>query len=182
MRQLLLCRERLTRLLTVLDREGGSCSVRDLYRSYGIREWEVEQAEQTGWVRISEHKRTVGRPSRVAAKLSETQSAKLPPWRYAIPKELSIRHHNFVFQMTCVGPRRNAFGFGLQTSHPPYPMSSMFAFTCFSSAARLASLRNSSAPKGQNTIARGNALGPASKHHPSPEWAAQPLFRPFRAR
>lgn len=120
MRQLLLCRERLTRLLAVLDSEGGSCSLRDLYRTYGIREWEVEQAEEAGWVEISERKPAVGRPSRVAAKLSESQSAKLPPWRFQIPKELSVRHWRFALELASVGPTRGYFGFGLSNATRAY--------------------------------------------------------------
>lgn len=61
MRALLLCRERLTRLLSVLEREGGSCSLRRLWRNFSIWGWEVEQAEE------AEHKPHVGRPSLVAA-------------------------------------------------------------------------------------------------------------------
>jgi hypothetical protein len=57
----------------------------------------------------------------------------------------------------------------------------MLAFTCFSTTARLTVWLFSSAPTGHDTIAQGNALGPVSEKIPSPEWAAQPMFRPFRA-
>jgi hypothetical protein len=120
MRPLLLCRERLIRLLAVLDREGGSCSLRDIFRTYGVCNWEVGQAEEAGWVTISTRKPAVGRSSQVAEKLSETHSAKLPPWRYAIPKELSCRHFNFALHLSIIGPKRNAFGFGLQSATDAY--------------------------------------------------------------
>ena len=120
MRQRLLCRERLTRLLAVLDREDGSCSLRDMYRSYGIREWEVEQAEEAGWVVISEHKPAVGRPSRVATKLSETPSAKLPPPRRVIPHELSVRHWRFAFELANIVNGRGYSGFSLSTAVRAY--------------------------------------------------------------
>lgn len=120
MRPLLLCRERLTRLLTVLDREDGECSLRDLYRSYSVRDWEVEQAEEAGWVSIFERKPAVGRPSRVAVKLSETQSAKLPPKRFQIPKELSHRHWRFALELASIGPARNEFGFSLSSATRAY--------------------------------------------------------------
>jgi hypothetical protein len=111
MRPLILCRERLTRLLSVLDREGGECSVRRLCRNFAIYNWEVEQAEEAGWVSITERKPPVGRPSCVARKVSENQSAKLPPWRYMIPKGMSIRHWRFALESTSVEHGRGYFGF-----------------------------------------------------------------------
>jgi hypothetical protein len=122
MRPLILCRERLTRLLSVLDREGGECSVRRLCRNFAIYEWEVEQAEEAGWVTISERKPRVGRPSCVARKVSENQSAKLPPWRMQIPKELSHRHWRFVLELASVAPTRGYFGFGLSSATRAYLM------------------------------------------------------------
>lgn len=135
MRPSILCRERLNRILTVLDREDGECSMRRLARNFSVWEWEVEQAEDLGWLAISERKPRVGRPSRIATKLSECPSAKLPLWRYAIPKEMSIRHYNFALQLASVGPRRNAFGFGLQTAVDAYYMRS---FPCSRSGAGVA--------------------------------------------
>jgi len=120
MRQNLLSRERLNRLLKVLEREGGTCSLRRLWRNFSIWGWEVEQAEEAGWVSISERKPTVGRPSRVATKLSENISAKLPPPSSTIPKEMSIRHWRFALESTSVGPRRGGFGFGLSTATRAY--------------------------------------------------------------
>jgi len=85
-----------------------------------MREWEVEQAEKAGWVRISERKPSVGRPSWYAVKLSETQSAKLPPWRFQIPKELSPRHWRFALELASVAPARNEFGFSLSSATRAY--------------------------------------------------------------
>ncbi len=119
MRPLLLCRERLTRILTVLEREGGVCTLRDLYRTYRIHDWEVEQAEESGWVNISERKPAVGRPSRVAEKLSKTQCAKLPPWRYTIPREISIRHWRFAME-TVDFMNGGRFGFKVATAVHAY--------------------------------------------------------------
>ncbi len=120
MRPALLCRERLNRILAVLDREDGACSVRDLSRTYGIEKWEVEQAADAGWVSICQHKPRVGRSSFVAGKLSKTPSAKLPPMRYAIPHEMSIRHDRFAWESVSVVAKRNAFGFGLQSATNAY--------------------------------------------------------------
>lgn len=120
MRPLLLCRERLHRLLSVLDREGGTCSLRDLFRTYRIHAWEVEQAEVAGWVAISERKPVVGRPSRVAAKLSKSEAAKLPPWRFQIPKELSVRHWRFAFETTCSVSSHSYFGLSLSSATRAY--------------------------------------------------------------
>lgn len=120
MRPLIFCRERLTRLLSVLDREGGECSVRRLCRSFAIYEWEVEQAEEAGWVTIAERKPPVGRPSRVARKVSESQTAKLPPWRMQIPKELSARHWRFALESTGIEHGRGHFGFTLSSATRAY--------------------------------------------------------------
>lgn len=90
-----LCLERLDRLTDVLDRQGGSETIRQLSRRFSIWEWEVEQAAALGWVTIETRKPPTGRPSRIAHKLSQTPAAKLPPPRRAIGKEISIRHWNF---------------------------------------------------------------------------------------
>jgi hypothetical protein len=91
-----------------------------LYRTYRIHNWEVEQAEEAGWVAISEHKPAVGRPSLVAAKLSNSRVAKLPPWRCQIPKELSVRHWRFAFELTNIVDGRGYFGFSLPTAVRAY--------------------------------------------------------------
>jgi len=120
MRPLILCRERLTRLLEVLDREGGSCTFRRLNRNYGLYIWEVEQAEESGWVDIVERKPHVGRPSLTVLRLSESISAKLPPWRHQIPKEISIRHWRFALELTSIAPSRNMFGFSRSSATRAY--------------------------------------------------------------
>ncbi len=120
MRPAILCRERLCRLLSVLDRTGGTCAIRELVRSHGIRGWEVEQAEELGWVSISMRKPRVGRPSCVVLKLSETSSAKLPPRRYEIRPEISIRHSNFAFALAMPVTARNEYGFDLPTATAAY--------------------------------------------------------------
>ena len=115
-----LCRERLTRLLVVLERNGGECSIRDLFRTFRIYDWEVEQAEDSGWLSISERKPVVGRPSRVATKLSENGAAKLPPWRFQIPKELSVRHWRFALELASVASSRGYFGCSLSSAVRAY--------------------------------------------------------------
>jgi hypothetical protein len=80
----------------------------------------VEQAETAGWVSISERKPTVGRPSWIAEKLSETISAKLPPWRRKIPQELSIRHWRFALELASIAPARNEFGRSLSSATRAY--------------------------------------------------------------
>ena len=94
MHSLNLCRERLERLLRVLDRHGTS-SVRSLLRSHGLQTWEVEQAVELGWVTIDWQKPPVGRPKRVVRRLSETASAKLPQPRRQGDHPISSRHWKF---------------------------------------------------------------------------------------
>ncbi|MBL9178637.1 MAG: hypothetical protein JNM65_11270 [Verrucomicrobiaceae bacterium] len=101
MRPLILCRERLERIQRILERVGGSLTVREFSRTYSVREWEVEQAAALGWVKIETHKPRTGRPSRIARTVSECPAAKLPPWRCQIEKPISIRHANFAFHSVC---------------------------------------------------------------------------------
>ena len=98
MRSLILCRERLLRILFLLDRNDGQLSLRIFMRNHGVFSWELEQAAELGWLRVIERKPSVGRPSHVAKKVSKNESAKLPPWRYAIPIEISIRHWRFALE------------------------------------------------------------------------------------
>lgn len=98
MRPLILCREHLCRILTILDCHQGAVSIRDLGRTYRIWEWQVEQAAELGWVRILTRQPRVGRPSRFAQKLSESEAAKLPPFRRNIPRCISFRHERFAWE------------------------------------------------------------------------------------
>lgn len=104
MRPLILCRERLNRLLHVLDRMGGIAPIRDLGRSHGIWWWEVEQAEKLGWVRVSTNKPATGRPSDVAEILNNCPSAKYPHFRSQIPRDIKFSHRCFAINsVNCVG-------------------------------------------------------------------------------
>lgn len=98
MHPLILSRERLSRLLRVLRRQGGRETVRQLHRRFGIWWWEVEQAAGLGWVEIVERKPPVGRPSRIARILSKSPAAKIPPSRWEIGRGISIRHWFFAMK------------------------------------------------------------------------------------
>ena len=95
MRSSILCRERLDRILRILARLGGALTVREFGRTYGVSEWEVEQAAELGWIKIETHKPRTGRPSRIARAVSEKTAAKLPPYRWEIERPISIRHWYF---------------------------------------------------------------------------------------
>ncbi len=98
MRPLILCRERLDRLLSVLSRQGGEETLRQLSRRFGIWSWEAEQAAALGWVEIIARRPRIGRPSRVVRCLNNSQSAKLPPRRRDIEPEICFRHRDFAFE------------------------------------------------------------------------------------
>lgn len=87
-------RERLHRLLSVLTRQGGAETARQLFRRFAILPVEIAEAESLGWVKIETRKPRTGRPSRVV-RLSDSQPAKLPPWRFEIPRRISHRHWRF---------------------------------------------------------------------------------------
>jgi hypothetical protein len=119
MRSPILCRERLNRILEILDRNNGTLCLRNFSRTHSIKEWELEQARNLGWIRIYEQKPRVGRPSRVAQKLSDFHTAKLPPFRRGIPKEISLRHRWFALHSVSV-TSGGYFGFRMVTAVEAY--------------------------------------------------------------
>ena len=120
MRPLILSLERLDRIRDALSRYGGTASVRDLHRSYGIWAWEVEQAAQLGWLTIWTRKPRVGRPS-VIAKVSRKENAKLPEPRSQIEGAISTRHFNFALRSV------GAFHRGMQSIGIPPIVSAYMA-------------------------------------------------------
>jgi hypothetical protein len=97
-----LCRERLNRILSVLDRQGGSEALRQLERYFSIWRWEVNEAAALGWIEITTRKPRTGRPSLVAS-ISKIPPAKLPPWRHEIKKPVSQRHQTFAMRVALEG-------------------------------------------------------------------------------
>lgn len=95
MRPLILCLERLERILSILDRRGGELPVREFERSFSVWRWEVEQAAQLGWIVIETRKPRTGRPAQIARRLSKSPAAKLPPLRNRLGKAISYRHWDF---------------------------------------------------------------------------------------
>lgn len=114
MRPLILCRERLDRLLAILDSKNGRASIRDLSRSYRMYCWEIEQAADLGWVKIETYHPPVGRPSRRTEILSNNEVAKLPPYREQIPSEINFRHQKFALESINIMPGGD-LGFKLST-------------------------------------------------------------------
>jgi hypothetical protein len=112
-----LCRERLYRILDVLDRNAGELPARAFSRSYSVWQWEIEAAAALGWVDIVTRKPPTGRPSRLVCKVSQPQAAKLPPYRWQIEKPISHRHIMFALHSTHATPYGSRFlaaeGFGM---------------------------------------------------------------------
>ena len=77
-------------------------------------DWEIEQAAELGWVRILSRQPRVGRPSRFAQKLSQTDVAKLPPFRRGIPRCISYRHERFAWETLDTMPG-GSLGFKMST-------------------------------------------------------------------
>ena len=75
---MMLSRERLHRILAVIQRQGGSETVRQLTRRFSIFRSEIKEAEALGWISIEKRKPKTGRPATIA-RLSKSQPAKLPP-------------------------------------------------------------------------------------------------------
>jgi len=101
MRPLILCRERLDRILRILARVCGALTVREFGRTYSVWKWEVEQAAALGWIKIETHKPRTGRPSRIATIVSKPEAAKLPPYRWQIEKPIRFQHKLFAMHSTC---------------------------------------------------------------------------------
>jgi hypothetical protein len=80
-------------------------------RSFRIEWWEVEQAEKLGWVSLSVHKPARGRPSTRVRKVNNSQHAKHPPFRYAIPMWIKWKHRNFAEWTQSIVAAPNSFGF-----------------------------------------------------------------------
>ena len=101
MRPLILCRERLNRILSILDRNAGALTVREFARTFSVWEWEIEQAAALGWLKIETRKPRTGRPSRIATIVSKPQAAKLPLYRWQIEKPIRFQHKLFAMHSTC---------------------------------------------------------------------------------
>jgi hypothetical protein len=92
-----LCRERLNRILTLLERNPEGLSVRTFARTFSVWRWEIDQAVELGFVALETRKPPAGRPSLIAQKVSNCHAAKLPPCRAALPPTLRNRQERFAF-------------------------------------------------------------------------------------
>ena len=129
-----LTRERLSILLRALDRRGGEMKARDLNRINGVNWWEIDQAEEKGFVTTEKRKPKTGRPSKwvklvnvpsnspsVMAsenppnvrKVSKNHPTKLLPSRSTLERQISRREWNFAFWYVIgeFGPGTGLFGF-----------------------------------------------------------------------
>jgi hypothetical protein len=86
-----LCREKLNHILRLL--KDGPVGVRHLWLFHKVCEWELEEAQRLGWIRIFFRESPKGRPARMAES-TERDDAKLPPRRREIG-EISFRHETF---------------------------------------------------------------------------------------
>ncbi|GAA5132257.1 hypothetical protein GCM10023213_00080 [Prosthecobacter algae] len=109
MRPPILSRERLARILLVLDKNAGTLPIREITRTFSVRKWEIEAAAALGWVEIITRKPPIGRPSRLVLKVNNSQTAKLPPYRSEIEKPISIRHERFALFSTHAVPYGSRF-------------------------------------------------------------------------
>jgi hypothetical protein len=122
---MLLYRERLARIQHVLNKKGGELSVRDFARTFSVWEWELEKAAELGWIQIETRKPPTGRPTRVVKIVSETHTAKLPPYRWQIDKPIRARHWNFAFHSVYSAIRSGSSFLG---RIPPYTDAYLQAF------------------------------------------------------
>ncbi|MBL9145329.1 MAG: hypothetical protein JNM99_16750 [Verrucomicrobiaceae bacterium] len=169
----MLCRERLTRIIAILARYPRGLSVRDFARTFSVWRLEIEQAAELGFVKIEARKPRTGRPaiivSRVSEDVSETQAAKLPPFRDEIPKP--IRHRLWLLALHATqiefNPRAR-FGFDLVPRYKAWMRASPAARSIAgarASASRVRRSRDAIAAK-QWTFARTGGELPDNEPQP----------------
>lgn len=121
-----LTHERLSILCRALNREGGEMKKRDLNRCNGIEWWEIDQAEEEGFVTTEQRKPRTGCPSswvklipnlhdepRDRHKVSKNHPTKLLPSRSTLDRRIRMREWNFAFWYVVgeFGPGKGIFGF-----------------------------------------------------------------------
>ncbi|MDB4537421.1 hypothetical protein N9230_02275 [Akkermansiaceae bacterium] len=129
-----LTRERLSILLRALERRGGEMKARDLTRLNGVDWWEIDQAEEEGFVTTEKRKPKSGRPSKWVklantpsyspafmasenssnvGKVSKNHPTKLLPSRRTLERRINRREWDFAFWYVIgeFGPGTGLFGF-----------------------------------------------------------------------
>ena len=178
----MLCRERLTRITAILARRPHGLSVREFARTFSVWRWEMERAAELGFVQIEIRKPRTGRPalivSRVSDDVSETQAAKLPPFRNAIPKPIRHRLWMLAFHAQQIESNSRAyFGFTLVPGYKAWMRASPSARSAAgarASASRVRKTRDAIAAK-QWTFARMG--GELSHNEPQPASATEVWLR-----
>lgn len=173
MTTLILSRERLNRINAILARHPEGVTVREFTRTFSVRNWELEQAAELGFVKIEARKPRTGRPaiivSRVSADVSETQAAKLPPFRHEIPKPIRHRLWSLAFHAIQIESNPRArFGFDLVPRYKAWMRASPAARSAGgarASASRVRKTRDAIAAK-QWTFARTGGELPDNEPQP----------------
>jgi len=134
-----LTRERLDILLRALIRRGREMKKRDLTRLNGINWWEIDQAQELGFITTETRKPPTGRPSEwaillsIGGNVSKNRPTKPLPSRYLLGRNISRREWDFAFWYVIgdFGPETGIFGFkrrGWTAYQKAYP-------SCYSKAA-----------------------------------------------
>lgn len=169
-----LCRERLKRINAILARYPHGLSVRQFARTFSVWRWEIERAAELGFVQIETRKPRTGRPalvvSRVSEDVSETKTAKLPPFRDAIPKPIRHRLWMLAFHAQQIESNPRAyFGFTLVPRYKAWMRASPSARSAAgarASASRVRRTRDAIAAK-QWTFARTGGELPDKEPQPA---------------
>ena len=129
-----LTRDRLAIIIRALQRRGGEMKRRDLNRFNAIEWWEIDQAEEQGFIITEKRKPRTGRPSEWAVlngkplpthpfwerkdgsdrdNVSKTYQSKLPPARNNSDRKINRREWKFAFWYVCgeFGVAAGPFGF-----------------------------------------------------------------------
>lgn len=112
----ILTRESLSTINRVIDKNGGSVSIRFLLRNHYVQRWQVNAAVVEGFISLEQRKPRTGRPALMVSKVSNINPTQLPPSRYSLEDCISFRHWNFAFYYALgeIGPglfsfRRRAY-------------------------------------------------------------------------
>lgn len=126
--------ERLGLIIRALGRRGGQMKRRDLNRYHGIEWWEIDQAEEQGFILTEKRKPKTGRPSEWAIlagrptathpfwepknpadrnQVSKKHPTKLPPPRRSFERRINRHEWDFAFWYVCgeIDPNLWPFGF-----------------------------------------------------------------------
>lgn len=96
LRQKELCWERLEKLIRVLWQTDGWSTLRKLNRKHHLQRWEIEAAQQAGWVRLDRYIKPQGTKPTICVSVTQNlEQAIEPPLDRQLPRLIAPPHRRF---------------------------------------------------------------------------------------